>query len=78
MQDKGKWFKFKIDSIKKTLTLNNDDKAKMKVFHYTNPAKDMMHLAGKWNGKDISVSLKLSPLDSIPLNKEKIMFFEEE
>ena len=78
MQGKGKWFKFKIESIKKTLTLNSDDKAKMKVFHYTYPAKDMMHLAGKWNGKDISVSLKLSPLDSIPLNKEKITFFEEE
>jgi hypothetical protein len=78
MQDKGKWFKFKIDSAKKTLTLNSDDKAKMKVFHYTYPATDMMQLVGKWNGKDISVSLKQSPVDSIPLNKEKITFFEEE
>ncbi|MBS1531501.1 MAG: hypothetical protein JSU01_14430 [Bacteroidetes bacterium] len=78
MQDKGKWYKFKIDSSKNTLTLNSDDKAKMKVFHYTYPAKDLMNLTGKWNGKDISVSLKVSPLDSIPLNKERVTFFEEE
>jgi len=79
MQDKSKWYKFKADSVNNTFTLQNGpDKKKWKVFHYTYPAKNQLQLAGKWKGKDISVSLKLSPVDSIPLNKEKVEFFQED
>lgn len=79
MQDKSRWFKFKVDSAQKTFTLKNGpDKKKWKVFHYDNPAKDQLKLAGKWKGKDISVLLKLSPVDSIRLNKERVTFFEED
>jgi hypothetical protein len=79
MQDKGKWFKFKVDSVQKTFTLEDGaDKKKWKVFHYTYPAKDQMQLAGVWKGKDVNVSLKLSPVDSIPLNKEGLKFFQED
>lgn len=79
MQDKSKWFKFKADSAQKTFTLQRGtDKSKWQVLHYTNPAKDQMQLTGKWKGRDIRVSLKLSPVDSIPLNKEKVTFFSED
>lgn len=79
MQDKAKWFKFDLDSAKKTFTLHSGpDKKKWKVFHYNNPAKDQLQLAGKWKGRDVSVLLKLSPVDSIPLNKERVTFFQEE
>ncbi|HZX58117.1 MAG TPA: hypothetical protein VFE54_05310 [Mucilaginibacter sp.] len=78
MQDKSKWFKFKADSAQKTFTLQNGpDKKKWEVLHYTNPAKNQLQLAGKWKGKNITVLLKLSPVDSIPLNKERLRFFEE-
>lgn len=78
MKDNTDWYDFEMDSIKKTLTLHdNPDKATWKVFHYTKPAKDQLQLAGKWKGKDISVSLKLLPVDGIPLNKEGIKFIQE-
>jgi hypothetical protein len=78
MKNNMDWYQFETDSIKKTFTLHdNPNKATWKVFHYTNPAKDRLQLTGKWKGKDISISLKLSPVDSIPLNKEGIKFIQE-
>lgn len=78
MMDVNDYYDFDIDSTKKTITLHdNPDKKTWKVFHYTSPAKDKFQLIGKWKGKDINVLMKSTPIDSIPLNKEKIKLIQD-
>lgn len=78
MKDADDYYEYDIDSIKKTITLHdNPNKKTWKVFHYTYPAKDQFQLTGKWKGKDINVLMKSNPIDSIPLNKEKIKLIQD-
>ncbi len=73
MKDKQDWYHYDVDSIKNTLTLHKlDSKTITNTLQYTYPSKGTMQINGKWKGKDISVSLKLSPVDSMHLNKEKL------
>ncbi len=74
MNDQQNWYQFDIDSNKKTLTLyDNPNKETWKIFHYNSPSKDRLELKGKWNGKDVQVSMKLFPADSLyNLYHEKI------
>lgn len=71
LKDKYSWYKIVIDSTKKTLTLTKPGRPFKALFNYTS-VKDSLKLSGKWKGRDITVSLKLSPVDSLPINKEKI------
>lgn len=78
MMDVYDYYDFDKDTIKKTITLHdNPDKKTWKLFHYTYPAKDKFQLIGKWKGKDIYVLMKSTPIDSIPLNKEKIKLIQD-
>lgn len=73
MSDDQDYYNCDVDSSKGTFTFhNNPDKASWSLFHYTYPAKDQLQIAGKWKGRDIRVTMRSSPVDSIPLNKEKI------
>lgn len=73
MKDEPDWYQYEIDTVKKTLSLyDRPDKSNLKVLHYTSPAKGLMQLTGQWKGHDIHVSLKVFPIDSMWLNKEKI------
>ena len=73
MKDEPDWYQYEIDTLKKTLTLHDTpDKSTWKVLNYTYPSKDKMQLSGKWKGHDIQVQLKVFPIDSMWLNKEKI------
>jgi len=73
MKDKTDYYQFDVDSVKKTYTFHTTpDKKSWRVLHYSYPAKDILQLTGPWKGNNIRVSMKLSPIDSIPLNREKI------
>ena len=79
MLDVNDYYDFDKDSSKKTITFHdNPNKEKWKVFHYTYPAKVKFQLIGKWKGKDINVLMKSTPIDSIPLNKEKITLIQDD
>ena len=78
MNDNQDWFKCDIDDKNKTFVLHdNPDKTTWKTFSYAYPSKDKLQLKGKWKGKDILVEMTASPIDSIPLNKEKIRLVQD-
>lgn len=78
MKDKTDWYQFDVDSVKKTYTFHNSpNKDYWPILHYSYPAKGVLQLKGMWKGKDINVSMKLSPIDSIPLNREKIKLIND-
>ena len=78
MTDDQDHYDYDIDSIKKTITLHdNPNKKTWKVFNYSYPAKDKFQLIGKWKGRDINVLMKSTPIDSLPLNKEKIKLIQD-
>ena len=72
MDDRQKWYKFDIDSSKKTFTFfdNPDDKTGQ-VLNYSYPSESNLQFKGKWYGKDIEVLMKEFPVDSMNLKKEK-------
>jgi hypothetical protein len=66
-------YEYDLDSVKKTFTFHdNPDKRTWKTFSYTRPSSDRLQLAGKWKGRDVEISMKIWPVDSIPLNQEKV------
>jgi len=79
MNDRQYWYQFDIDSNKKTLTLyDNPGKETWKIFHCNYFSKNQLELKGKWNGKNIQVSMKLFPADSIyNLYHEKIKLIHD-
>jgi hypothetical protein len=77
MKDKQDWYQYDTDSLKKNLTLHGLNKSPAKTLQYNYPSAGQLQLSGKWKGKDINVSLKLSPVDSMYLNKEKIKIMQD-
>ncbi len=67
-----------VDSSKGTYTFhNNPDTSSWHLFHYSYLQKDRLQLVGKWKGKDIRVTMSSFPVDSLPLNKEKISLIQD-
>ena len=60
-----------LEEFDKFVRLNVTGKI-VEVLNYTYSPKNILQLTGKWKGKNIQVSLTLSPVDSIRLNKERI------
>ncbi len=77
MKDKEDWYQYDIDSLKKHLVLRSDNKSSTDTLQYNYPAAEQLRLSGKWKGKNISVLLKLSPVDSMYLKKEKIKIMQD-
>jgi hypothetical protein len=78
MNDLQDWYRYDLDSANKTLTLHALYKPDVMTLRYAYPSDGEMHLNGKWKGaQDIDVSLKLSPVDSMYLNKEKIKVMQD-
>jgi hypothetical protein len=71
--DQLDWYEYDIDSVKKTFSFHNGpDKKTWKVLNYTVPSKDQLQLTGNWKGRAVQVSMKVLPLESFPLNREKV------
>jgi hypothetical protein len=78
MKDKEDWYQYEVDSLKKTFILHGLNNNVIKMLQFDYPSAGKLQLGGKWkSGKDISVSLKLSPVDSMYLNKEKIKIMQD-
>lgn len=72
------FYQFKKDSIKHTYTFqNNPDTAKWDVLTYTHPSKNEMEFTGTWKGNDVHIRMKEVSFDSMNLNKEKVIFFQD-
>jgi hypothetical protein len=70
---------YAVDSAKKTFTFhNNPDSVTWNIFHYSYPEKETLLLSGKWKNKEVSILMKEKPLDSMVLNKERIMLVRED
>jgi hypothetical protein len=78
MSDKQDRYTCDVDSGKGTFTFHaNPDSTNRHLFHYSYPEKDQLQLSGQWKGRDIRVTMKLFPADSIPLNKERIGLIQD-
>jgi hypothetical protein len=78
MKDKEDWYRYELDTLKKTLALHALNGLVIKKLQYTYPSAGTLQLNGEWKGgKDINVSLKLSPVDSMYLNKEKFKIMQD-
>jgi hypothetical protein len=78
MKDNKDWYECDIDSMKKVFTLHdNPDTTTWHVFHYAYPSKDSLLLTGKWKNRDVTIMMKSTPIDSMPLNKEKIRWLRD-
>lgn len=77
MQDKANFYDCDIDSLKKTCRLHdNDDSTKWDIMHYSYPEKNMLRFTGSWKGTDVNILMKEVPIDSMQLNKEKMVFLQ--
>ncbi|HXB34343.1 MAG TPA: hypothetical protein VNV35_13015 [Puia sp.] len=78
MNDLQDWYRCDVDSPNKTLTLHALYKPDVMTLRYTYPSDGELRLSGKWKAaKDIDVLLKLSPADSMYLNKERIKIIRD-
>lgn len=78
MKDKEDWYQYEVDSLKRTLTLHALNSTVIKKLQYAYPSAGKLQLNGEWKGgRDINVSLKLSPVDSMYLNKEKLKIMQD-
>ena len=78
MQDKADYYDCDIDTVKHTYTLHNDaDTSTWKIFHYSNPQKNVLQLSGTWKGSDVNILMNEMSIDSITLNKERLIFLQD-
>ena len=78
MQDGPDQYDVDIDTLKYTYMLHdNADTAKLDVLHYLHPGEHLMELMGKWKGNEVHIVMKEISLDSMALNKERIIFYQE-
>jgi len=79
MKNQPTQFELNTDKIKKTFTFRNGaDSTKWNVFNYSYPAKNRLELTGKWKGQNIDVLMEQVPADSIPLNRENLIFMNDD
>ena len=78
MRDSASIYDMDKDSIKQVYRIHdNPDSSKWTVFHYRYPVKNKLELVGKWKGRDVQIMLNETPVDSMMLNKEKLIFLQE-
>lgn len=79
MKSQPQQFECSVDKTKKTFTFHDSaDPTKWSVFSYSYPAKNRLELTGNWKGKDINVLMEQQSANSIPLNREKIIFLKDD
>lgn len=72
MNDKLEYYECDADSSRRTFRLHDGaDSLHWPLLHYAYPAEGQLKLSGQWKGRDIDVSLKSVPIDSMRLSREK-------
>jgi hypothetical protein len=78
MQDKPDFYQYDMDSTKHTISLHDSpDKNSWKIFSYVYPKKEHFEMTGKWKGNVVLIKMKEIPIDSMYINQEKLMFYQE-
>lgn len=78
MQDKADYYDCDIDTVRHTYTLHdNADTSTWNIFHYSNPQKNVLQLSGTWKGNDVNILMNEVSIDSMTLNKERLIFLQE-
>jgi hypothetical protein len=78
MQDNKEYYGLDLDSNKNILTLKNGlDTAQWNVFNYSQPARNQLLLNGKWERNEVHILMKSLPIDSIPINRERIRWVRD-
>ena len=79
MNDAKDYYEFTVDSVRKTLTLHdNPDTLSWIVFQYDFPAQDRFSLSGKWKGQPVQIFMKSVSMDSMIIQKEKILWVNDD
>jgi hypothetical protein len=61
------------------LTLHdNPDTLTWIVFHFNFPAQDRFSLSGKWKGQPVQIFMKSVSMDSMLIQKEKILWVNDD
>jgi len=78
MKDSAAFYDFDKDSIKGIYRLHdNPDSSKWDELHYSYPLSNQLKLTGKWKGMDVQIMMEEIPIDSMTLNKEKLVFLQD-
>ena len=73
MNDAKDYYSCTVDSSKKTFALRNtDDTTISALLHFDSPGKEQLLLSGNWKKREVHISMKENPVDSLTINKEKI------
>ena len=73
MNDAKDYYSYTVDSSKKTFALRNtDDTTISALLHFDSPGKEQLLLSGNWKKREVHISMKENPVDSLTINKEKI------
>jgi hypothetical protein len=78
MKDSAAFYDFDKDSVKRIYRLHdNPDTSKWDELHYSYPLTNQLKLSGKWKGMDVQIMMEETPIDSMTLNKEKLVFLQD-
>jgi hypothetical protein len=78
MHDSALFYDYDRDSIKQVFRIhNNGDSLKWDELHYTYPLNHKLKLTGKWKGNDVQIMMEEISIDSMTLNKEKLIFLQD-
>lgn len=78
MKDSAGSYVYDLDSNKHVYTLHdNIDTLKWDKPVYSFPQNNKIELSGKWKGISVHMMMDEVPIDSMKLNKEKIVFMQE-
>ena len=78
MKDSAVFYDYDLDSVKHLFTLHdNPDSTKWDKLYFAYPTGKRLALTGKWKGIEVQMMMDEIPIDSMPFNKEKLIFIQE-
>lgn len=78
MKDSAGSFDYDLDSNKHIYTLHDDtDSSKWDKLLLSSPQKNKFEFSGKWKGNNVHIMMEEMPIDSMTLNKERVVFEQD-
>jgi len=79
VQEKPKSYRYSWDTVKHTLLVfDKKDTLHKNSFTYTGSVNGDLELKGIWQGKNTTIALKNTPVDSLTLVKDRFLFMQED
>ena len=78
MRDSASIYDYDRDSVKHIYRVHDDqDSLKWDELRYIYPEKNKLQFTGKWKGVDVKIMMEESPIDSMTLKKEQVVFLQD-